>query len=168
VARCDSYVAGQCTRGACDLASWVPDGWQDAGHWPTAAVAAGFTITKVPTLGAIVVYAGGTTAYSNLGHVALVTSLRQQPDIFDVKEMDYVAAFTYDERSSTMFDVDFFILPPGVAAGAGSGTLNDTPVGLPGLLTVWTAFQDLWNNVFDQHVAAINQVIGLTDPLSHK
>jgi len=117
--RCDTYAAGNCTRGACELAPWIPEGLGDGGDWAQNAAARGFTVTDVPTIGSVVSYCRGG-GYSEFGHVAYV-EVAYNDGTFLVKEMNFVAFDAYDERVSTMSDVCGFILEPGTSPGRGSG-----------------------------------------------
>ena len=117
MARCDSYVQGECTRGACDFTGWVQDSWGNAWEWVAAAQNAGFNTTMVPTVGAVVVYGQGG-GYSNFGHCGVVTDTAGG-DQFLVHEMNYVAWNQYDDRWSNMADVSGFILAPGTSASSG-------------------------------------------------
>lgn len=129
MARCDTYSFGNCTRGACDDNSWVPDGLGDGGDWARDAAARGFVVTMIPTVGAVVCYCRGD-GYSPYGHVGTVVQVAG-PDSFQVREMNYAAFDQFDLRWSNTFDVCGFILPPGVqpgqpggGQGAGSGGLS--------------------------------------------
>lgn len=118
MARCDSYVDGQCTKGACEYAPWVRDFWGNAYQWANAAAGDGLQLTSVPTVGAVVVYGAGD-GYSDFGHVGVVTQLGPGGQ-FLVHEMNFAASFVYDDRWSNGFDVVGFILPPGTQPGAGA------------------------------------------------
>lgn len=113
--RCDSYAFGNCTRGACDLAPWVPDRLGDGGDWAINAVGRGYVVTMVPTVGAVVSYCRGN-GYSVFGHVGVVVDVAADGR-FLVREMNYAEFNAYDTRWSTMGDVCGFILPPGVSPG---------------------------------------------------
>lgn len=119
MARCDSYYPGQCTAGACQLNSWVQDGWGNGGQWAASAAADGFQVTMTPTVGAVVCYCAGD-GYSEFGHVATVTAVHGD-GTFEVTEENYIGPYQWDQRNSSTYDLCGFILPPGVAAGTGQG-----------------------------------------------
>jgi hypothetical protein len=127
--RCDSYYFGECTWGVCEQAPWVGEGWGNAADWLGSAQRAGFSTTDRPTVGAVCVY-GSSSAYSIYGHVGLVVAVYGD-NSFRVREMNYVGWDQYDERNSSMFDVEGFILPPGVAAGSGGGSQGGGAAGAP-------------------------------------
>lgn len=120
MARCDSYYYGECTRGACEFAGWVQDGWGNAWEWVASAQNAGFNTTMVPTQGAVVVYGAGD-GYSRFGHCGVVTDVGVG-DQFLVHERNYVAWNEDDDRWSSSYDVSGFILAPGTVAGQGGPT----------------------------------------------
>lgn len=144
MARCDSYYPGQCTAGACQLNGWVEDGWGNGGQWAASAAGAGFTITSVPTVGAVVCYAEGD-GYSEFGHVATVTAVHAD-GTFEVDEENYIGPFVWDNRSSSTYDVAGFILPPGVSPGAaapaaqGQGAGPPTGAGANAVSGAWAYF----------------------------
>lgn len=145
MARCDSYYPGECTRGACDEATWVDDGWGNAWQWAGRAAAEGFQLTGTPTVGAIVVYGAGN-GYSAYGHVGIVADVFG-PDRFRVHEMNYIAWDDWDDRDSSTFDVTGFILPPGVAPGSGAGGQLGGGAAAPfDVEWSWGQLQDVWNN----------------------
>jgi hypothetical protein len=149
--RCNSYVVGECTWGACQLASWVKDGWGNAVDWPQNAPLDGLVLTQIPTVGAVVCYGAGH-GYSQLGHLGVV--VKDHGDgTFDVQEMNYTSFNKYDLRASTLDDVTDFILPPGVSAGGG-GTIGPGGAVTPpaDLETAWQQFADFWNHSIDQRV----------------
>lgn len=154
MARCDSYDPGQCTAGACQNAPWVEDGWGNGGDWAASARAAGFQVTSVPTVGAVVCYCAGN-GYSDFGHVALVTAVHSD-GTFEVYEENYVAPYVFDSRNSQDYDVCGFILPPGTAPGTpgqsslGEGAAAPTGAGATAVSNAWAYFaqavsQDLPN-----------------------
>lgn len=117
MARCDTYAPGQCTAGACEAAGWVPDGLGNGGQWAANAPSHGLQVTMVPTVGAVVSYCPGD-GYSEFGHCGVVTAVYADGS-FEIHEMNFVAAFVYDDRHSSSYDVCGFILPPGVQPGQG-------------------------------------------------
>lgn len=150
MARCDSYVAGQCTAGACQQNPWVEDGWGNGGEWAASAAADGFTVTGVPTVGAVVCYAEGN-GYSAFGHVATVTQVFADGS-FEVTEENYIAPFVIDQRHSSAYDVAGFILPPGVSPGApgqpagGSGAGGSQGAGATTVAGGWAFFAEMVNS----------------------
>jgi len=148
VARCSSYDFGECTWGACELASWVPEGLGNAKDWPDNAARKGYALTTVPTVGAIVVYLPGRL-YSEFGHCGEVIAVHS-PSSFDVREMNYAAWDVYDTRTSAAYSVKAFILPPGVAAGAGTAPpWLPLPNRVAALELAWGAMQSLWGPEID-------------------
>lgn len=144
MAHCDSYYGGQCTWGACQLASWIPDGLGDGGDWAGNYSARGGAVTMSPTAGSVVCYCRGD-GYSGFGHVAYVEQLGSG-GTFLVKEMNYVAAWQWDERWSSMGDVCGFLLAPGMAPGSGGGGQGAGPSGVLTASIPWQ-LQGAWNNV---------------------
>lgn len=144
MARCDSYLFGECTWGVCQLVPWAPEGLGNAGDWVAGAAAAGFTITTEPQVGAIVVYAAGD-GYSDYGHVGEVIRV-YSPTSFRVREMNFIAWDTYDERDSSTYDVAGFILPPGsyVAPGGGSAD-SGGGYGSEAAAQAWASLAGWWN-----------------------
>lgn len=143
MARCDTYVPGQCTWGACQAAGWIPEGLGNGGDWAADAAARGYVVTPVPTLGAAVSYCAGD-GYSEFGHCGIVTAV--YPDgQFLVHEMNYVAPFVYDDRQSTTYDVCGFIVPPGVEPGQ-QGTLG-MGAGPGGGLSIPGEISDMWEQI---------------------
>lgn len=142
MARCDSYTPLNCTAGACELASWVPDGLGDGGDWAANAPAFGIQVTMVPTAGAVVCYCRGD-GYSQFGHVALVDQV--YPDgTFLVTEENFIGLGQFDQRVSTQGDVCGFLLPPGVGPGQGGpGTGAGGPASSSPVWDVARAFDDL-------------------------
>lgn len=144
MARCDSYYAGECTQGACQAASWVGDGWGNATDWCGHAAGAGLQLTSVPTKGAVVVYAAGD-GYSQYGHCGVVQDVYADGS-FLVLEMNYSTWNDYDQRVSSQYDVECFILPPGASPGGPS----PTPPGRGGpgqanIINEWWQLQDAIN-----------------------
>lgn len=115
MARCDSYAFGNCTRGACEQADFIPEGLGDGGDWAADYAAQGGVVTMIPTAGSVVSYCRGD-GYSEFGHCAYV--LEVYPDgTFLVKERNYVAFNVDDERRSSGVDVCGFLLAPGMTPG---------------------------------------------------
>src|SRR5437867_5640608 len=78
----DAFPLGECTWWA---AYNHPVKWGgNAGDWLTNAARLGAVTTDAPSVGAVVVYRPGG-AYSELGHVAIVTAVG--PDTYTVSEM---------------------------------------------------------------------------------
>lgn len=149
MARCDSYAPGNCTIGACRLADWVPDYLGDGGDWAANWQARGGALTQQPTAGAIVSYCRGD-GYSVWGHVAYVEQVYDD-GTFLVKEMNYLAFDTYDERRSNDGDVCGFLLGPGVTPGqrlvpARGGPPAASSFNLPGeIVNAWEGVR-WWSN----------------------
>jgi len=134
-----SYTNGQCTWGVASLLGWVPAGLGNADTWFANAVKKGLSTSMSPSVGDVVVYQGGTSPatayspaaeYSSSGHVAVVTALGPG-QTFSVREMNYSAdgggPGIYDTRVSSLVNVQGFIEPPGMPAGAaGSGAGSAT------------------------------------------
>lgn len=145
MARCDSYIFGECTWGACEKAAWIPEDLGDGGDWALNAPAHGLQVTMVPTVGAVVSY-GRSSAYSAWGHCGVVEDVTQDGH-FLVREMNYVGFDVYDDRLSDMSDVVGFILPPGVQPGTAPGGGAGPPGTTPGaVVDSWTRLQDELNN----------------------
>ena len=139
MARCDTYDYGECTYGACELSRWLPERLGNASDWLANAQADGLQTTSTPTVGAVVVYAGGT-GYSPYGHCGVVIDAYSD-GTFLVREMNYAQFGAYDDRRSTMSDVEGFILPPGVSPGQGGG------MGAGGFGQSYGDLQNAWNNI---------------------
>ena len=105
-----SYVWGQCTFYAAQVASWVPAGLGNAGEWLGNAQRKGLATSSTPVAGSVVVYGAGG-GYSSFGHVAVVTGVHSD-GTFDVSEMNYKGINVISQRVSDMRDVLGFILPP--------------------------------------------------------
>jgi len=72
---------------------WDGQHWGDAGHWDDAARAAGFTVNKTPTVGAIAV-----NDVHKVGHVAYVNKVYSDGS-FDVEEYNWNNPLAYGTRS---------------------------------------------------------------------
>ncbi len=141
--------------------AWVRCGWGNAGDWPAHAAQDGFQLTRVPTVGSVVVYAPGD-GYSPFGHCALVRQLGQDGQ-FLVSEMNYVAWNTVDERWSSSYDLSAFILPPGVGPGGG----GPPPPGGGGsgadqIHGAWNKLMDLYNG---QAPVLIGRLVNVRDAM---
>jgi hypothetical protein len=148
MAQCDSYVRGECTWGACHATGWAPEGLGDAYQWADRAAAKGYSLTTLPTFGSIVVYRPGRL-YSDLGHVGVVNRVYSAAS-FDVYEMNYAAWNVYDTRTSDAYSVIAFILPPGVAAGAGTTPpWLALPNSVHALELSWGRMQTIWSRDVD-------------------
>lgn len=119
------YTWGNCTRLVAELATWVPAGWGDAKDWLANAEHQGFAISGTPVPGSVVVYGAGN-GYSQFGHVALVTGVNSG-GTFNVIEENVQGLGKISPRTSSLADVQGFILPP-----AGRGGID--PSGLPSLV----------------------------------
>ena len=151
---CESYYFGECTRGACEYAYWVPEGLGNAGDWAGNAAARGFAVTMTPTVGAVVVYGAGN-GYSSFGHCGVVLDVGAGQQ-FLVHEMNYVAWDQYDDRWSNLYDVVGFILPPGVSPGAGAPSgLGPGPGPQDRLALAWATLAADWNTTLPDEVAGL-------------
>lgn len=161
MARCDSYDPGECTRGACEATTWVRDGWGNAKDWWAPASRDGFQLSLVPTVGAVVLFGPGHGYDARFGHLAVVTKV-YNPKKFQVLEMNYVAWNKYDVRDVAYFDIEDFILPPGVAPGSPGGGGGPTlPPGANGpddLGFAWGQFARFWNTDIERDVTALVDV----------
>ena len=157
MAGANTYMFGECTWYVATELPWVRGGWGDAYQWAAAAGGEGFAETDIPTVGAVVVYAAGS-GYSAFGHVAIVRAVYSL-NSFLVSEMNYAAFDQVDDRVSTMYDVDRFILPPGVAPGStGGGLGGGAGSGFGDASTAWGSFADFLNNEADYLIARANGV----------
>lgn len=124
-----SYAWGQCTYGVALALSWVPAGLGNAKDWLANAQKKGYKTTSNPTVGSVVVYGPGGL-YSSEGHVAVVTAINPSNQTFTVEEMNWNGGIDkYDSRTSTLANVEGFILPP---KGQGQGGSSFTPAPAPG------------------------------------
>lgn len=164
MARCDSYAYGNCTRGACELASWIPEGLGDGGDWARDWLLLGQQITQVPTPGSVVCYCRGD-GYSIYGHVGYV--LHAYPDgTFLVREMNFSEFNGYDERISNMGDVCGFLLAPGAQPGQGSSqTGGGGGSSLDDVRQAWADLSGWWNNGAAYWVEQLNVVSNLIGDL---
>ena len=80
----NTYLMGQCTWGAKDLAPWVGNYWGNANQWLVSGSAAGHATGTTPQVGAVAVWTGGAGGY---GHVAVVTAV--DGDNIQVMEANY-------------------------------------------------------------------------------
>jgi hypothetical protein len=141
VARCSSYILGECTWGACELADWVPDGWQNAVQWLDHARAGGYWITGTPTVGALMIGRGGL--YDAIyGHCAVVDQVAPSWK-FLVREMNYSGWDQYDSRWATLSNVLGFILPPGVHPGQGGVSPGLNPSSPNDIERAWSDIRNL-------------------------
>ena len=144
MARCDSYAFGNCTRGACEFAGFIPEGLGDGGDWAADYLAQGGQVTMIPTAGAVVSYCRGD-GYSQYGHCAYVEEVYDD-GTFLVKERNYLAFNTDDERRSTTGDVCGFLLAPGAVPGTRKRPGQGAPAG-PGSLTLPAEVVNAWEAV---------------------
>lgn len=157
MAHCDSYYPGQCTAGACQLNSWIPDGLGNGGQWAAKAAARGYVVTMTPTAPSVVCYCAGD-GYSEFGHVATVLSLNGD-GTFVVREENYLGPFLWDTRTSSTYDVCGFILPPGASPGQnapssqGQGSGPAAGAGRSEVEGSWQGFGDVVN----QYIPNVNQ-----------
>lgn len=163
MARCSSYIEGECTRGACEAAGWIPDALGDAGDWAAHAIARGFQVTSIPTVGAAACYARGD-GYSAFGHCGIVRQVFS-PTSFLIYEMNFSQFNTYDSRVSSTFDVAGFILPPGVSPGGGAGPGGSSSPGSDALAAAWGDLQYWANTGGPQMVQAFQVAAAFTASL---
>lgn len=76
----NAYAWGQCTWYVKSVAPWAGNHWGNGGQWGASAAAEGFTVNHTPSVGSIVVVAGGQnfggwTAAPGYGHVAYVVGV---------------------------------------------------------------------------------------------
>ncbi|WP_461213773.1 SH3 domain-containing protein [Lacticaseibacillus sp. GG6-2] len=76
----NAYAWGQCTWYVKSVAPWAGNHWGNGGQWGSSAAAEGFTVNRTPSVGSIVVVAGGQnfggwTAAPGYGHVAYVVGV---------------------------------------------------------------------------------------------
>lgn len=160
----DTYTFGECTWYVASTLPWVQGGWGNATDWPPNAARAGFQLTGVVTLGAVVAYAAGD-GYSDFGHVAIVVRV-DGPAVFLVSEMNFVGWDLVDQRVSNMHDVEAFILPPGVAPGSGSGSPGGGGAGTADAARVeWAGLQGYLNAGVETHLAWLRTLQARMDAL---
>lgn len=76
----NTYAWGQCTWYVKSVAPWAGNYWGNGAQWGASAAAEGFTVNHTPSVGSIVVVAGGQnfggwTAAAGYGHVAYVVGV---------------------------------------------------------------------------------------------
>ena len=76
----NAYAYGQCTWYVKSVAPWAGNHWGNGGQWGASAAAEGFTVNNTPSVGSIVVVAGGQNfggwnAAAGYGHVAYVVGV---------------------------------------------------------------------------------------------
>ncbi len=76
----NAYAYGQCTWYVKSVAPWAGNHWGNGGQWGASAAAEGFTVNNSPSVGSIVVVAGGQnfggwSAAAGYGHVAYVVGV---------------------------------------------------------------------------------------------
>lgn len=151
MARCDSYVFGECTWGACEAQGWVPEGLGDAWMWLADAQNLGFNTSQLPTTNAVVVYGQGH-GYSSFGHCGIVLD-PGDGNRFLVYEMNFVAWDQYDQRWSDLSGVAGFILPPGVSPPPSPpGPPRGAPGGGGDVAFAWSQLTIDWNHTLPGHV----------------
>lgn len=164
MARCDSYAFGECTYGMCFLLPWVQEGWGDATNWLANASASGLSISATPVVGSLAIYRAGS-GYSPQGHVGVVTAVNGD-GTFILQEMNFTAWDQWDDRRSDLYDIEGFILPPGVPASPpppqlGGGGAAD----IGGMFDAWDNLQDWFNNEAPNLANAVQGVTSLIDQL---
>lgn len=143
MARCSSYAPLNCTAGACELNPWIPEKLGDGGDWAMNAALRGFTVSSLPTVGAVVCYCRGD-GYSQWGHVGTVVQVSNDGR-FLVREENFLGLGLWDDRWSNQADVCGFILRPGTAPGQGAGVVG--PLGGGGVPGVPDSARLAWENV---------------------
>lgn len=76
----NAYAWGQCTWYVKMVAPWAGNNWGNGGQWGASAAAEGYTVNNTPSVGSIVVVAGGQNfggwvAAPGYGHVAYVVGV---------------------------------------------------------------------------------------------
>lgn len=76
----NAYAWGQCTWYVKMVAPWAGNHWGNGGQWGASAAAEGYTVNHTPSVGSIVVVAGGQNfggwnAAAGYGHVAYVVGV---------------------------------------------------------------------------------------------
>ena len=76
----NTYDWGQCTWYVKSVAPWAGNYWGNGAQWGASAAAEGFTVNHTPSVGSLVVVAGGQnfggwTAAAGYGHVAYVVAV---------------------------------------------------------------------------------------------
>lgn len=160
MSRCDTYAFGNCTRGACELAPWIPEGLGDGGDWARDYLLRGGQVTQVPTPGSVVCYCRGD-GYSVFGHVGYVLQVYPGGS-FLVREMNFAAFNAYDDRVSSLGDVCGFLLAPGAQPGLGSAQAGGGPGGgLDDAQQAWADLAGWWNTGAPYWVESLNVVSNL-------
>jgi hypothetical protein len=159
VARCDTYDAGECTWGACELADWVPERLGNANQWLDRARAKGYVTSDQPTLGAVAVFNDASLYDPDFGHCAVVY------DVIDfyhyrVREMNYAHWNRYDNRTCNRTGLLGFIIPPGAIPGAGTPPAVTLPTATADALELaWSKVQQLWSAEVDDVINEQAQII---------
>jgi surface antigen len=152
-----TYTFGNCTWYVAHTLWWVQGHWGNATDWPASAARAGFQLTSTPTVGAAVAYRAGAH-YSPFGHCGIVVAV-YSPYSFLISEMNFVGFDQVDQRVSNMVDVEAFILPPGVAAGAGGGVATGGGAGTADEVRVeWAGLQQYFNSGLSAQIATWRQL----------
>lgn len=139
-----TYTFGYCTWYVAHALSWVKGGWGNAWQWAARASAAGFHLTKTPTVGSVVVYGPGH-GYSEYGHVAIVKAVYPL-GLFLVSEMAAVAWNVVSSRISNTYNVTAFILPPAAGIGINLGlVLQQATPAADSVAAAWALLANLFN-----------------------
>lgn len=116
------YAWGQCTWFVAHALSWLGIGaagnMGNAKDWMAAAAAKGMQTSHAPVVGAAVVYDGAYPGSEGYGHVGVVTGVNPN-GTFQVASDNWGAPGRTHIGTSTLADVEGFILPPSAAAGVG-------------------------------------------------
>ena len=104
------YAPGNCTWYAyarrAELGHPIPKNWGDAGHWATAAQAAGFKVSDTPSVGDVMT----DTWESPLGHVAVVEKVYDDQHIA-ISEMNNASFGGLGNRDIRRVDLTAFSQP---------------------------------------------------------
>lgn len=157
MARCSSYTAGNCTRGACLAEGWIPEGLGNANQWLQRAQARGLPTSDVPTVNAVAVFQDDRRYNATFGHCGIVQAVTSYTR-FKVLEMNFTSFNVYDERWTDRVGLLGFILPPGVAPGTGTGA--PPVITAPGhsLEAAWADLASFWNYVIDAEVVGLQNI----------
>jgi surface antigen len=162
MARCSSYTAGNCTRGACLAEGWIPDDLGNAVQWLERARAKGFATTDVPTVNAVAVWVDANRYNVPYGHCGIVMAVASY-DRYKVLEMNFTAFNQYDERWTDRAGLLGFILPPGTAAGTGTGNPTPVPTAAHELEVAWDGLAAFWNYVIDVQTVNLANIANAID-----
>lgn len=172
-----TYPARECTSGCSWWGSqyqgkpW-PTGWGNAMNWPTAARAAGFTLSAIPRPNSIMCIPPNHNGAGPMGHVAFVTGPLSNGTV-PVIEVNWKPPYDYDYRPAPVAGCEFiYLVPkptpapdPPAAKGIPDMWLYEAPNGTIYLVTGSTsiAFSFIADvNYFEGKGAPLVQSSGLT------